>query len=184
MSEPVETQKQKGQGRPEFTDRQYGIWLEELRPYLENGNKLYKACNRAGIPQHYDVILGKYNLNNWFSRKIDAFREEPGEIINDTYVTLVRRIADKVKRNEELIDNEVKILEHFSKNHRTAQPFFVNKIEMGEGKNEDVGKIIERPSITYVVPQEAEKDTAVPCQVSADDKATLSVVETTGQDNK
>lgn len=181
MSETLDLQKQKGAGRPEYTDKQYELWLEELRPYLENGNKLYKACNRAGIPQHYHSVLEKYNSNDWFSLKVDAYREEPGEIINDTYVTLVRGIADRVKRNEELSDNQVKILEHFSKNHRTAQPFFVNRTEMGEGKTEDVGKIIERPAINYVIPKENKDPNKSPGDnVSADSETTPSVAKVDG----
>src|SRR5690242_5469966 len=93
-------------GRPEFTDEQYHAWLDAMRPFLENSNSLYYAMEQAGIVQHKDSIYKKYKLKDWFSESIDRLRAKPGELVNDTIVSLIRNAAAKVKRGEVLEKTE------------------------------------------------------------------------------
>lgn len=144
MTEPIKTQlPPSGTGRPVPTDEQFDIWLKELKPYLEKGNSLYYCCNVAGIPSHYDVILRKYKLNDWFSKKIDAYRMNVGEVINDTIVTEILRIADKKKQSLPLTDDEFDILKFGAEKLRTAQPFFVTRNETAAVDPKDVGKVLD-----------------------------------------
>lgn len=137
-----------GQGRPVISEEQYKLWLAELRPYLELSNSLYRACQKAGLEDRYDsCILEKYRKKDWFSRKVDAYRSKPGENANEIYTMAMESIKEKMQKTEGSInilsDNEVKILESFSKMHRTAQPFFVTRTETAEAKEEDMGKILD-----------------------------------------
>lgn len=130
-------------GRPAFTDEQYQTWLDEMRPFLEMGNSLYYATNMAGISPHYSVILRKYKVGDWFSLKVDAYRSKPGEIVNNAFVQLSQRAADRVKTDSPLSDNEFKALKFMAEKHRTSQPFFVNRTEEAKADESKLGKIIE-----------------------------------------
>jgi hypothetical protein len=139
------TQKQPGigRGRPEYSNEQFKIWLEELRPHLELSNSIYRACQKSGLEDHYDVILNKYKTGDWFSRKVDLYRGKPGENANEAIVRIITIILSKAKIEENLTREEVDILKHFTDKHRTAQPFFVTRIETKEVDDSKVGKILD-----------------------------------------
>lgn len=156
--EPLKTQKQDGPGRPEFTEEQYAAWLEELKPYLEKGNSLYYACERAGIESHYRVICDKYKANDWFSAKVDRYRGRPGEMINDTLATLCYQIQDNIKKGVALTKDDLDLLKFMAEKHRTSQPFFVTRTETAQVDDSKVGKILDNMETDYgIVGQEAHK---------------------------
>jgi hypothetical protein len=141
--EPVKTQKQDGPGKPEFTDEQYQAWLSELRPYLEKGNTIYYACEKAGIGSHYDVILRKYKLNDWLSQKVDIYRSRPGELVNDTIATLCYQVMDNIKKSLAVTKDDLDLLKFMAEKHRTSQPFFVNRTETAKADEGKIGKILD-----------------------------------------
>jgi hypothetical protein len=155
--EPIKT-KETG-GRPSPSDEQFAIWLTEIKPWLELSNSLYAACGKSGLENHYAVILRKYNLNDWFSKKVDAYRASAGEDVSEVFVRLVKKIAERVKAQMVISREEIEILKHFSEKHRTAQPFFVTRFETAEAKDEDIGKILDviEASNNEIVGREAKK---------------------------
>lgn len=163
--EPTKTQKQDGQGRPEYTEEQYAAWLTELRPYLEKGNSIYYACERAGLTTHLTVIYEKYRANDWFSAKIDRYRSRPGEMVNDTLATLCYQIQDNIKKGVTVTKDELDLLKFMAEKHRTAQPFFVSRTETAEADPDKVGKILDTMEVSDYdeLGRQAEK------QVVADD---------------
>lgn len=130
-------------GRPAFSNEQYWLWLEEMRQWLERGNSIYYACSKAGIEKHYDQILEKYKAGGIFSRKIDALRAHPGELVNETLVRLSATIADKVKAERPVTQEEFNVLKLMAEKHRTSQPFFTDRHENAESDPLKVGKILD-----------------------------------------
>lgn len=157
--EPLKTQKQDGPGRPEYTQEQYAAWLEEMRPYLEKGNTIWYACERAGLTSHYSVIGEKYRSNDWFSVKIDRYRGRPGEMINDTLTQLCYTIQDNIKKGLAVSKDDLDLLKFMAEKHRTSQPFFVTRTETAQADPTKVGKILDTIGATDygTVGQEATK---------------------------
>lgn len=163
QGEPLKTQKQDGPGRPEYTDEQYQAWLEEMRPKLQQGCSIYYCCEWAGISPHYDVILEKYKLNDWFSRKIDKYRGHPGEMINDTLTKLCVVIEDNIKKGLQPTKDDLDLLKFMAEKHRTSQPFFVTRTETAPADESKVGKILDTIDTDYKhVGQEATKQMVAP----------------------
>lgn len=144
MNEPVLTTKQDGPGRPEISEEQYKLWLEEMRPHLELACSLLRACIKAGLEdKYYSCILGKYKLNDWFAKKVDAYRAQLGENINEALARITNKALDRAKRDEVLTHDEVDVIKHMSEKHRTAQPFFVNRTEQVTPPEGQVGKVLD-----------------------------------------
>lgn len=143
VKEQVSVEKKDAPGRPKFTDDQYWTWFEDMRPWLQRGNSIYYACSKAGIDSHYDVILEKYKLGGIFSRKIDALRARPGELVNETLVHLLEDITDKVKTGKSITKEDFDVLKLMAEKHRTSQPFFVDRREEGESDPKQIGKILD-----------------------------------------
>jgi len=141
--EPLKTEQKNKTGRPEYSDGQYQEWLKDLKPHLELACSLYRACIKAGLEYHYKAISRKYNLNDWFCQKVNAYRASFGEDINEALAKETERILEKAKRQDVLTREEIDILKHMSEKHRTAQPFFVTRFETAEAKDEDIGKILD-----------------------------------------
>lgn len=146
-------------GRPAYDDNQYKSWLDEMRPFLVNGSSLHYACDKCGLESQYWTILEKYKLNDWFSKKVDAFRAKVGERINEGAVILLDKIIDKIKNGITLEPLEQKHLEFMASKHRTAQTHFVNRNETADVTGQDVGKILENLEGTDYgeIGQEAQK---------------------------
>lgn len=123
-----------GVGHPSYTDEQYQAWLDSMSTWLKNGSSLYYSLQQAGLTQHKDSIYRKYRLKDWFCEKIDVFRQEPGELVNDAIVCLIRCITDKVKNKVALTSEENKMLMFYAEKSRAAQPFFVNRQETAPSK--------------------------------------------------
>ena len=142
--EPVKTEQKNKTGRPSIAEEQYYTWLQELRPHLELAMTLLGACRKAGLEDKYNsCILAKYNLNDWFSSKVDAYRQSFGESINEALAKETMRILDKAKRTEPLNRDEINVLQHQSEHHRAAAPFFHNRQENVNIDATDVGKILD-----------------------------------------
>lgn len=137
------TEDPDGQGRPAYADEQYLRWLDMMRTWLEMSSSLYHAACSAGLESHYNVIRRKYALGDWFSVKVDALRAKPGELGNEAEVRSIRQILDRVKREEPLNRQEVDLLKHFNEKHRSAQPFFVTRVEAAPSDPKDVGKVLD-----------------------------------------
>lgn len=130
-------------GRPEHTEEQYQIWLDEMRPFLEMGCTLNRAVEKTGLTKHRTALYEKYKLNDWFSDKIDIMRSIPGELANEVFARMVFRINDKVKREENITRDDIDILKHFTQYHRSSQPFFVSRHEVAQMGQSEVGKILD-----------------------------------------
>lgn len=130
-------------GRPEFTDEQYTNWLEQMRPFLQQGSSLYFALEKLGLTQHKDSIYKKYNLNDWFSEKVDLYRQHTAELANNIFATIVSKVSDKIVRGENVVEDEMKNVRFFAEKHRTAQKYFVTRNETAEVDESKVGKILD-----------------------------------------
>lgn len=130
-------------GRPEYTDSQYETWLNEMSPFLKIGNSLYFAMDKALLLRHKTAIYEKYRLKDWFSEKIDAYQQFPGEIVNSIFNRLVLIVDEKIKRGELVNNEEWRNLRFFAEKHRSCQPFFVNRQEMTQTNQEDIGTILD-----------------------------------------
>lgn len=172
-----------GQGAPIISDSQYKIWLEELRPHLELACSLHRACVKAGIEDHYEICLIKYRLNDWFSKKVDAYRSLPGENVNEALTRRVNQLLNGIKREDVLSREELDLLKFFAEKHRTAQPFFVSRTETAEADPNQIGKILddlEAPKSDYanlgseIAKQGVEVDAPVQDQEQAGADSNLS----------
>lgn len=141
--EPVKTKDPQGRGRPAISEEQYLLWLNELRPWLEMAMSLWGACGKSGLQNYYKTILQKYNLKDYFSQKVDAYRQSFGESINEALARETLRILDRTKKGELLDREEIRVLIHQSEHHRAAAPFFHNKQEIETVDEDKIGKIIE-----------------------------------------
>lgn len=146
-------------GRPAHTEEQYQSWLEDMRPFLQQGATIWYACDKAGITPHYWSILEKYKLNDWLSQKIDTYRAYPGELVNNTLVILAQKIADRVKQDLPISKEDLDVLKLMAEKHRTSQTFFVNRTETAVADPAKVGKILDTMESTDYgnVGQEANK---------------------------
>jgi hypothetical protein len=134
-------------GRPQFTPEQFNLWLNELEPFLKRGKSLRSAIESAGLTKHKNVLYRYYRENEVFRDKIDYFQRYLGELVNEAFAIEINRIHEKTCRNEPLTRQEVKTFVFFASNHRSCQPFFVNRREVkkiGSGYDaEKLGKIID-----------------------------------------
>lgn len=149
--------KKKKTGRPGVTKGELLTWLSEMRPFLVGGATLKKAIEKAGLTTHQSSIYNKYKLGGWFMDKINDFQAILGEDVNEAYHDLVALIKTKVKQEKILSRDEIRILEFVAEKHRTSQPFFVSRVETAKAKEEDFGKVVERPTININPPVEKKK---------------------------
>lgn len=127
----------------EYTDKDLENWLDDMKPFLKRGNSIHYACNKAGLSSQYWTILERYKANKTFSQKIDAYRAYAGELTNDVIVSEVERIKVKQADGGTLTKEEISILKLMAEKHRTAQPFFVSRVENAEADPNTVGKILD-----------------------------------------
>ncbi len=131
-------------GRPEYTDDQYRVWLDEIAPFLKVGYSLYYAMDKALLLRHKDSIYRKYRLNDWFCEKIDAYQRYPGEIVNSIFSRLILTIDEKIKRGELIADEEWRNLRFFAEKHRSCQPFFVTRQEITQTEPDKIGRLLDK----------------------------------------
>ncbi len=127
-------------GRPKHTDKKYQTWLNDMRPFLLLGNSLYNAIDKASLLRHKDSIYKKYRSKDWFSEKIDAFQNYPGEIVNSIFVRIIMNVDEKVKKGRPITSEEMKTVRFFAEKHRSCTTFFVNRHEV---VNQDSSNILE-----------------------------------------
>lgn len=148
MSEPLHTiPNPAGIGRPLISDEQFKIWLNEMEPFLKQGCSLQYAMERCALMTHEWSIREKYRARDWFSRKVDAYRATVGELINIVGVKTIQAIQNRLIETDGkvgiLSTNELTVWKTMAEKHRSAQPFFVTRIESGEADDSKLGKIIE-----------------------------------------
>lgn len=135
-------------GRPPIPEEQYKIWLEELRPFLVKGMKLYSSCTKLGLAEKYfSCIYPKYKAGDWFSKKIHEYHSVLGDTINEFFADEVLRISDKQRLGERLTNEDIDIMKFMASNHRSAQLFFTQHIEKRKTKENEIGKIIQPVNI-------------------------------------
>ena len=130
-------------GRPEYQDEQYYKWYDLMATWLKAGNSLYYAMEKAGLLEHKNRIYQKYRSDDKFREKVDRLRATPGEIVNEVFYSLIEKINQRVKGGFELTRDELETLKHFSEKHRTAQPFFVSRVETAQVDPDKVGNILD-----------------------------------------
>lgn len=130
-------------GRPEYTDRQFQIWLDDMSPLLKLGNSLNHAIEKSNLGRHKDSIYRKFKLNDWFCEKIEAFQRYPGEIVNSIFSRLVLIADEKVKRCQPISPEEWRNLRFFAEKHRSCQPFFTTRTETAQIEPDRVAKILD-----------------------------------------
>ena len=135
---------------------------------------LYGSCVKAGIEPKYDSILEKYKLNDWFSKKVDAYRASFGESINEALARETLRILNRAKKGDVLEREEIDVLKHMSDKHRTAQPFFVTRTETAQVDDSKIGKILDTIESTNYdeVAREARKQMVAANKPLQDQKQT------------
>lgn len=151
-------------GRPAYDDDWYRARFDEMRPILCLGNSIRYAAEKMGIGMHKNVLYQKYKESDWFRDKVDEYRASPGELINNIVIRLATNISDKVINEKPLDRNDIEIIKLVAEKHRSAQPFFVTKVETSEANPDDVGKILDKIENDYgELGREAQK------QMVADD---------------
>jgi len=145
-------------GRPAHDDDWYRKRLDEMRPILCLGNSIRYAAEKVAIGMHKTVLYEKYGKRDWFADKVDEYRAMPGELINDIVISLATTIKDKVTLGKPLNREDIDIIKLVAEKHRSAQPFFVTKVETSEANPDDVGKILDKIENDYTeVRREAKK---------------------------
>ena len=130
-------------GRPPHSDEQYQIWLNEMAPFLQLGNSLYYAMEKANLIRNKDSIYRKCRLNDWFCEKIHAFQSYPGEVVNTIFSRIVFIADEKIKRGEPISKEEWRALRFFAEKHRSSQPFFVQRYEVAQVEPDKIGKLLD-----------------------------------------
>ncbi len=115
--------------RPRYSEEQYRIWLNELRPYLIQGNSLEYAINQANLRKHRTTLYEKSRLKDWFSENLVRFKKTPGEIVNEIFSILITEINRKQQSGEEITKQEWKLLRYYAVRHKSCRPFFINRNE-------------------------------------------------------
>lgn len=164
-------------GRPAYDDDWYRAKLEQMRPLLELGHTIGYCAYQTGNWEYKTSLYEKYKLKDWFSEKLDLYRTLPGELINNTVIRLSTVINDKILQKLPLDRNDIEIIKLVAEKHRSAQPFFVTKVETSEANPDDVGKILDKIENDYgELGREAQK------QVVAND-ASVQDKGQTGKDS-
>lgn len=157
-------------GRPAYDDDWYRKILDEMRPWLVRGNTIRYSLTMCGLSQHKDVVYEKYREGKWFADKIDDLRATPGETVNSALIGLMETIADKVRLKQPLTREDIDVLKHISEKHRTAQPFFVSRVETAEADPNDVGKVLDKIENDYARAGSEAKKQVVATQQPVQDK--------------
>ena len=139
-------------GRPEFSDDTYRAWLEDMKPFLQAGNTLSRAIEKAGLAKHRTTLYEKARLNDWFSDKIHAYQSYLGELVNEISARQIRRIYDYVIRGRPLSRTDCRIFCFVATHHRSCAPFFVQRHEIAVKHEVRFQQTHEIPEINYIKP--------------------------------
>ncbi len=89
-----------------------------------NGHSLRFAIDKAFLGKHRTTIYKKIRLEDWFSDKINAFRNLVGELVNESFARMVENIYAKIVRGIQIDHDEFKVLSFMATYHRSSTPFF------------------------------------------------------------
>jgi hypothetical protein len=134
-------------GRPPLTDDDYRKFLDEMYPFLRAGNTLYYSLDKAGLINHQTAIYDKYRLNDWFAQKVDAWRATIGVLANNIVFKKLEHLQTRIVETDgkhELTRDETEVLKLVAEKHRTAQPFFVTRVENAVVDESTVGKVLDK----------------------------------------
>lgn len=132
-----------GTGAPEFTEQQYRKWFDEMAPFFKLGLTLSAAIEDAGLKKHRPVLYKKASLKDWFLDEMQTLQSYPGKLANNILVRRLMQVDDKIKQGLPIDDEELKDVRFVAEKHRTSQPYFVNRMETKEAKEDDLGKVID-----------------------------------------
>lgn len=184
MNEPILTiPNPTGTGRPLISEEQYGKWFDDLAPFFKLGETLNAAIDDAGLQRHRTALYDKVGLNDWFADKMRSLQAIPGKLANNILVKRLMAVDEKIKQGLPVTEDEMKDVKFVAEKHRSAQPYFVTRVEKGESDDKDLGRIIDPVEINYVVPEEVKAPEEIatnPDPLQANMEATPSVVETPG----
>jgi len=97
-------------GRPPVDDRELDAWLTKLKPFLQQGLSLHKACLQADIP--YRTALRRYQDTEWFCQKVDGYLSYTAVMVNNIFLSRLMPINDKrnglMDLRNKLIKGEIK----------------------------------------------------------------------------
>jgi len=146
---PLQTRKQE-QGRPETTDEQFKLWLDELTPFLKMASSLNYCIDKAGLEKHRTTLYEKYQRKDWFYGQIKRIQATPGETANQASVILINKITDKIKQEQPLSDKEYDYFKWWNSYHRTGQKFFVTRTEQVAKDDKDAGQILDSEEVAAI----------------------------------
>lgn len=136
-----------GTGQPIVSDEQFMNWLIDMAPYLKQGASVWYAMDKAGLLSHKTVIYKKYRHNDWFAEKVDIYRAYVGELINMVGFKTIQNIFNRMNETDGkvgiLSSEELQVWKTMAEKHRSAQPFFVTRVETSQADDSKLGKIIE-----------------------------------------
>ncbi len=159
-AEPIQTSpNESGNGRPIIEENQYGIWLDDMRPFLRCGHSLNYAIEKARLTHHRTSIYEKSRENGWFSDKIEGLQSIVGEQTNDIVVRMIKKIHDKILNSDsyQISKTDVAIFKLAIK-HRSSKPFFVSKFECSKSNNrstnqDNIDAVLDRIELeNYEIP--------------------------------
>lgn len=183
MPEPVKTNESTG-GRPSIADEQFWAWLDDMRPYLRQGQSLWFAMDKCGLIVHKDAIYEKYRSDVEFSEKIDKLQATVVELNNAVIFKTIQSVHDRIIEMDgkaPIDPQEAKIISLVAEKHRSSQPFYVSRTETAPADDKRFGKVInEVPTIEYNVPdepKEAPKDVSQDKASDAGDTASQNPVQ-------
>jgi len=130
-------------GRPEFSNKKYEFWVNEMSPFLKAGFSLYSSIEKAGLLKHKDSIYKKYRLNDWFCEKIEAFQRYPAEIVNSIFTQIVMCVHEKIKAGNEVSETEMRNVRFFAEKHRSCQIYFSNSTETLSTNRDNIGRLLD-----------------------------------------
>ena len=133
-----------------------------MTPFLKKGVTLHYAMEKCGLLQHKDLIYKKYREDKDFIEKIDTLRSRIGELTNLIAYDVLENVHLNLTNTNgkyELSKYEENIWKTVAEKHRTAQPFFVTRTEEAKAKKEEFGKVVDPPTINYIVPNESTETT-------------------------
>lgn len=87
-------------GRPPATPEELETTLQKLRPYLENGLSMEKACSFASVPVR-NVYLWM-ETHDWFLQRIHTYKNYKSKVVSDVFRYKVEMIKFKIGLLDEL----------------------------------------------------------------------------------
>ena len=127
-------------GRPKTTQEEKEAILRKLRPYLQAGLSVYKACLEAKIPTStvYDIIRD----DDEFSEEIKRSKQFLSVVINNSMTRRLNEIVKKQDKNEPLNARDEDFLKWFALNSSITREEFGKRTEVVSDPEAEVKRLI------------------------------------------